>query len=66
LYFPGTDQPVVAFMWDVGHTITPAGEIAEGNPAEIDVWVPLSAENVQTYYASLLEAALRSLEDLRR
>jgi len=66
LYFPGTDQPVVAFMWDVGHTITPAGEIAEGNPAEIDVWVPLSAENVQTYYASLLEAALRSLEDSRR
>ena len=62
LTLPGTDQPVVAFMWDIGHTITPGGEIAEGNPAEIDEWIPLSSENVEGYYATLLEAALRHLE----
>lgn len=62
LTFPGTDQPVVAFMWNIGHTITPGGEIAEGNPAEIDEWVPLSADNVENYYALLLEAALRQLD----
>ena len=61
LTFPGTDQPVVAFMWNVGHTITPGGEIAEGNPAEIDAWLPLSAENVETYYTELLQAALDAL-----
>ena len=62
LTFPGTDQPVVAFMWNVGHTITPGGEIAEGNPAEIDQHVPLSAENVGDYYSLLLDAALGQLE----
>jgi hypothetical protein len=62
LTLPGTDQPVVAFMWDIGHTITPGGEIAEGNPAEIDEWIPLSSDNVEGYYATLLEAALSHLD----
>ncbi|MCH7563547.1 MAG: hypothetical protein IH968_06970 [Gemmatimonadetes bacterium] len=66
LTFPGTDQPVVAFMWNIGHTITPGGEIAEGNPAEIDEWIPLSADNVENYYAMLLEAALRHLGVTKR
>jgi len=61
LTFPGTDRPVVRFMWNVGHTITPNGEIAEGNPAHVDEWIPLSAENLDDYYAILLEAALRRL-----
>lgn len=59
--FPGTDRPVVRFMWNIGHTITPDGEIAEGNPAEIDEWVPLTAQNVREYYALLLDSALRQL-----
>ena len=61
LTFPGTSQPVVRFMWNIGHTITPSGEIAEGNPAEIDEFIPLTAENVERYYEVLLEAALRRL-----
>ena len=64
LTFPGTEQPVVGFMWNVGHTITPGGQIAEGNPAEIDEWVPLTADNVREYYELMLEAALRRLEPL--
>jgi hypothetical protein len=32
LTFPGTDQPVVEFMWNVGRTLRPNGEILEGNP----------------------------------
>ncbi len=47
LTFPGTDQPVVQFAWNIGHTITPNGEIAEGNPAEIDETIPLTPENVR-------------------
>lgn len=63
LTFPGTDQPVVQFMWNIGHTITPNGEIAESNPAEIDEWIPLTAGNVREYYGLLLDAALRRLAD---
>lgn len=63
LSFPGTNRPLVRFMWNVGHTITPGGEIAEGNPAEIDEWIPLTADNVGRYYELLLDAALRNLEE---
>lgn len=63
LTFPGTDQPVVQFMWNIGHTITPNGEIAESNPPEVDEWIPLTADNVREYYALLLDAALRQLAD---
>ena len=63
LTYPGTDRPVVRFMWNIGHTITPDGEIAEGNPAEIDRWIPLTAENVRSYYDLLLEGALEELAE---
>lgn len=61
LTYPGTDQPVVRFMWNIGHTITPNGEIAEGNPATIDEWIPVTPDNVDRYHEILLEAALRRL-----
>ncbi len=54
LTFPGTEQPVVGFMWNIGHTIRPNGEIAEGNPVAVDAWLPLTADNVTTYYADML------------
>ncbi len=62
LSFPGTDQPVVAFMWNIGHTIRPNGEIAEGNPVAVDEWIPLTSTNVQTYYSEMLERVLALLE----
>ena len=58
LTFPGTDRPVVGFMWNIGHTIRPNGEIAEGNPADVDEWMPLTPENVTTYYADMLARVL--------
>ncbi len=62
LYFPGTDQPVVRFMWDVGHSIRPNGEILEGNPAHPDELVLLTRENFRTYYAELLRHAMAYLD----
>ena len=53
LVFPGTDQPVIGFMWSIGHTIRPNGEILEGNPAVPDVWEPLTAAGFADYYARL-------------
>lgn len=61
LTFPGTDRPVVGFMYDIGHTIRPNGEILEGNPAEVDAWIPLTADGVADYYARLLDAALAAV-----
>jgi hypothetical protein len=61
LYFPGTDQPVVQFMWNVGHTLRPNGEILEGNAVQPEVYVPLTRENFRTYHRDLLNAALRRL-----
>jgi hypothetical protein len=58
LTFPGTDQPVVGYMYDIGHTIRPNGEILEGNPAEVDEWIPLTAAGHADYYARMLRAAL--------
>ena len=55
LTFADTDQPVVGFMYSIGHTIRPNGEVLEGNPAAVDEWIPLTAENVKEYYSILLE-----------
>ncbi len=63
LTFPGTDQPVVEFMWNIGHTIRPNGEIAEGNPVAVDEWMPLTAENVATYYEEMLARVLELMRN---
>ena len=59
--FPGTDRPVVQFMWNIGHTIRPNGEILEGNAVNPEVYVPLTRQNFRTYHRDLLDAALRRL-----
>lgn len=66
LTFPGTDQPVVEFMWNIGHTIRPNGEIAEGNPADVDEWMPLTPENVTTYYEDMLARVLELMSNPAR
>ena len=43
--FPTTGEPVIGFMWSVGQTIRPNGEILEGNPAAIAEEIPLTHEN---------------------
>jgi hypothetical protein len=61
LTLPGTERPLALFMWNVGHTIRPNGEILEGNAVVPDVYVPLTRENFRTYHRDLLEAALRRI-----
>jgi hypothetical protein len=64
LTFPGTDRPVVGFMWNIGHTIRPNGEVLEGNPAAVDEWIPLTADNTLGYYGILYERVLEHLASL--
>jgi hypothetical protein len=63
VHFPISGQPVVEFMWDIGHTIRPNGEILEGNPADVDISIPLTRHNYVDYYPILLRRALAMLED---
>jgi hypothetical protein len=62
LTYPGTEQPVLGMMWSIGHTLRPNGEVLEGNPVQVDEWVPLTAENHSRYSTELLERAYRYLE----
>jgi hypothetical protein len=64
LTFPGTEAPVVGFMWNIGHTIRPNGEVLEGNPAAVREWLPLTAANALVYYEQLFERVLAHLSDL--
>lgn len=66
LTMPGTGRPLVEFMWSIGHTIRPNGEILEGNPAEPAERLPPTAENYQSYHALLLERAYAHLDALAR
>jgi hypothetical protein len=64
LTYPGTDQAVVGFMWNIGHSIRPNGEILEGNPAEVTHPIPLTAGNAGVYYDLLLTEAFSYLDSL--
>lgn len=61
LKFPTSGRNVVTFMWDIGHTIRPNGQILEGNPAPVDEFIPVTAENFGGYKAHLLEKAMEWL-----
>lgn len=63
LRIPSSGRPVANFMWNIGHTIRPNGEILEGNPPDVTEHIPLTAENHETYYDMLMA---RSLEVLRQ
>ena len=62
LRFPDTGQPVVEFQWSIGHTIRPNGEVLEGNPAQPDIYLPLTRDNFQGYHRMLFDAAIAALD----
>ena len=61
LVFPLSGKPVVRFMWNIGHTVRPNGQILEGNPAPVDEFVPVTRENYLEYKVRLLEKAMKWL-----
>ena len=61
LYFPGTTRPVVEFVWTIGHTIRPNGEVLEGNPAQPDTYIPITRQNYKEYGQILLDEAISAL-----
>ena len=61
LTFLNSKKPLVDFMWSIGHTIRPNGQILEGNPASIDRHIPLTRDNYLNYYDLLIDEALMYL-----
>jgi len=59
--FPISHKPAIRFMWSIGHTIRPNGEVLEGNPADVDLRFPLTLANHETHYALLLEESRKYL-----
>ena len=55
LVLPETGRPLVRFMWSIGHTIRPNGDVLEGNPAQPDNYIPVTRDNFQGYHQMLLE-----------
>ena len=62
LYFSGTSRPVVGFMWTIGHTLRPNGEVLDGNPPQPDIYIPITRDNYQDYRHILLKEAIAALE----
>ncbi|MCG8406616.1 MAG: hypothetical protein MI923_15585 [Phycisphaerales bacterium] len=62
LFLPGTAQQLVRFMWSIGHTIRPNGEVLEGNPANVDEWIPVTQKNSPVYRQMLVQRALKLLD----
>ena len=58
LVLPETGRPLVRFLWSIGHTIRPNGEVLEGNPAQPDNYIPITRDNFQGYHRMLLDTAL--------
>ena len=62
LYLPDTRRPLVEFQWSIGHTIRPNGEVLEGNPAQPDIYVPVTRQNYGEYHRMLLDEAMAALD----
>lgn len=63
LVFPTTGKPVASFMWSIGHTIRPNGQVAEGNPPMVDEYIPVTKKNYFNYKSTLVEKALDWLKE---
>ena len=61
LVLPETGRPLARFLWSIGHTIRPNGEVLEGNPALPDNYIPITRHNFQRYHQALFEAAIAAV-----
>ena len=62
LVLPETGRPLVRFLWSIGHTIRPNGEVLEGNPALPDNYVPITRDNFQGYHQMLLYTVIAAFD----
>lgn len=62
LVFPISKKPIVSYMWNIGHTLRPNGEILEGNPVKVDEYIPVTSVNYLGYHQNLIDRALELLD----
>ena len=51
---PDSGDRLLRYMWNIGHTIRPNGEVLEANPAMPDELIDLNNENCETYWDDLV------------
>jgi hypothetical protein len=61
LRFPSDGRPILGYMYSMGHTIRPNGQILQYSPAPVDEEIPLTGANFLTYHADLIDRALQLL-----
>jgi len=61
LRFPTTGRPIIGFMWSMGHSIRPNGEVLQYNPADVHEYIPQTADNYFEYHPYLLRRAFDHL-----
>ena len=59
---PGGTREIARFMYSIGQTVRPSGEVLEGNPPAPHEPVPMTRENFEHYDDDLLRRALLGLE----
>ena len=62
LQITNTGRSIAEFQWSIGHTIRPNDEILEGNPAQPDVYIPLTRDNFRQYHQILFARAIDTLD----
>lgn len=55
---PGATREIARFMYSIGQTLRPSGEVLEGNPPAPHEPVPMTRENFERYDDELLRRAL--------
>jgi hypothetical protein len=56
------NRSIVRFMWSIGQTIRPNGQVLEGNPPNVHEYVPQTRENYLHYRDELVARAMQHLE----
>ena len=60
---PINKSKVVRYMWSIGQTIRPNGQVLEGNPAQPNEIINLTSENCTYYWDGLVDRALYLLNE---
>jgi len=58
---PTTGSRLIGWMWNIGHTIRPNGEVLQGNPAEAVERFAMTPENYHKYFDDLVQRAMTYL-----
>ena len=57
LRYESNNQSVIEYIWNIGHTLRPDGQVLEGNPVDVDEMISMSSTNFNNYFDDLITRA---------